>query len=263
MAVDALMHGGARPGPGPIPGSIVAGDPARAVASAALRDGLVIVADAASQFAPAAIGSHPNGVLIDLAAGRGTKTLLLQTHAAAAGAPADIYAVDIHPFKTAVLEDRMRSLEIPGVTALTGDSTRPETILALPPAGSADAVLVDAPCSGLGTLRRRPEMRWRVSPADIGPLAALGTELLRAAASLVRPGGVVVYSTCTVTRAENADVVEGFLGSEEGSGFRLRRLDAVVPEQWRDFVTVEGWFQSLPATDGPDGHFVATLERVR
>lgn len=263
MAVDALLHEGAQPGPGPIPGSIVCGDPARAVASSALRDGIVIVADAAAQLAPAAIGSHPNGVVVDLAAGRGTKTALLQIHAAAAGATAHVYAVDIHSFKTAVLQDRMRALEVPDVTALTGDATRPESIAGLPPAGGADAVLVDAPCSGLGTLRRHPEMRWRVAEADIARLAALGAGLLHTAASLVRPGGVVVYSTCTFTRTENADAVQGFLGSEEGSGFRLRRLDPVVPEGWRDFVAPEGWFQSLPAPGGPDGHFVAALERVR
>src|SRR4029078_5376870 len=74
-----------------------------------------------------------------------------------------------------------------------------------------DAVLVDAPCSGLGTLRQHPEIRWRRQPADVAALAALQTRLLAAASSHVRPGGTLVYATCTISRAENDAVVDAFL----------------------------------------------------
>ena len=93
-------------------------------------------------------------------------------------------------------------------------------------------------------------------------LGALGSRLLGEAARLVRRGGFVVYSTCTVAERENADVVRAFLGSEAGSAFRVDSVAGQVPEAWRQFVTDEGFFRSLPLVDGPDGHFAARLVRV-
>lgn len=261
-AVARLEREGAEPRAGPVPGCIRCGAPAAAVRSGAVRDGDVIVADAAAQVAPLALGAHPGGVVVDIASGRGTKTALIQALANSAGAPADVYAVDVHPFKARVLAERMGKLQIPQVSALCGDAADLGSVRGLPGPGTADAVLVDAPCTGLGTLRRRPELRWRVEPADVRELAAVGSRLLAAAGRLVRHGGLVVYSTCTLTRSENDDVVSGFLGSEAGVGYRLRRLDSVVPEGWRDAVAPQGWFQSLPAAGGPDGHFVAAIERL-
>jgi 16S rRNA (cytosine967-C5)-methyltransferase len=124
-----------------------------------------------------------------------------------------------------------------------------------------DAAFVDAPCSGLGTLRRHPEKRWRIAPSDLTDLGVLGLELLASAASLVRPGGIVVYSTCTVARKENAEVVESFLANELGKEFHIESLDEAVPGEWRRFVTAEGYFSSFPVSGGPDGHFAARLVR--
>jgi 16S rRNA (cytosine967-C5)-methyltransferase len=135
------------------------------------------------------------------------------------------------------------------------------SVAGLPRACEADAVLLDAPCSGLGTLRRRPEKRWRLLPQEIDALAGLQAVLLSQGASLVRPGGVVVYSTCSLARAENHDVVAAFLGSEDGDGFATRDIRDEVPEEWRRWIGPEGWFQSAPETGGPDGHFVAAFVR--
>jgi 16S rRNA (cytosine967-C5)-methyltransferase len=90
-------------------------------------------------------------------------------------------------------------------------------------------------------------------------MAALGRRLLEASALLVKPGGFVVYSTCTVTRAENQAVIEGFLTGS--GGFRIDDLGDDLPAEWRGFVTGEGTFQSLPEPGGPDGHFAARLVR--
>jgi 16S rRNA (cytosine967-C5)-methyltransferase len=122
--------------------------------------------------------------------------------------------------------------------------------------------MLDVPCSGLGSLRRRPEKRWRVTPEDIERLAKLQSAMLAGSASLVRVGGRVVYSTCTVSRAENQDIVSAFL-ERAGGAFRTADMAAIVPEGWRGDITDEGWFQSTPRVGGPDGHFVAMLERVR
>lgn len=260
--VERLRREGAEPSAGPLASSIACGDPSAAVRSGAVRDGHAIVVDAAAQVAPLALGAHPGGLVIDMAAGRGTKSVLIQAMSLAAGAAATIYAIDIHPFKTRVLAERMGRLAVPGVVSLQGDATDTTSVKGLPSGLVADAVLVDAPCTGLGTLRRHPEKRWRIDPSDGPRLASLGGRLLAEACRLVRPGGVVVYSTCSVSRVENGDVVTSFLEGASGSDFRVRRLDGAVPDGWRGAVTAEGWFQSLPSEGGPDGHFVAALERI-
>jgi 16S rRNA (cytosine967-C5)-methyltransferase len=261
-ATEALEREGAEPLPGPLPGSLVAGRPAAAVRSSAVHEGLVLITDAAAQLAARVIAPRPGSACVDLTAGRGTKTAELQAAAVEAGGEARLFAVDLHSFKTDVLRSRLEALRVPGVTALAGDATEVAAIVGLPAEGRADTVLLDAPCSGLGSLRRHPEARWRVTPERVEELAALQTVLLEQAASLVRPGGVVVYSTCTVLRRENDDVVRGFLEGDRGSAFRVRPLDGTVPESWSGYISEEGFFQSLPALGGPDGHFVAALERT-
>jgi 16S rRNA (cytosine967-C5)-methyltransferase len=262
-ALDALTADGADPVEYLLPGCVEARTPASAVRGEAVRRHLLEITDASAQVVALAVGGHPGGVVIDLAAGRGTKTAQLQALSVAAGGPADLFAVDIHPFKSDVLRGRMKTLGIPGVRVLTGDALDVECIGGLPAAGTADAVLLDAPCSGLGTLRRHPEKRWRVTLESIADLASLQARLLEQAASLVRVGGVVVYSTCTVACAENDDVVAGFLDSEAGEGFATRTPVAELPESLREWIGPKGWFQSQPRAGGPDGHFVAGLVRVR
>jgi len=257
-----LEEEGAEPVAAEPPGCIEAGRPAAAVRSEAVASGRCLVADAAAQLAPRIVGAHPGGLVVDLAAGRGTKTAQLQALAVDAGSPADLVALDVHGFKTDVLEKRMARLGVPGVRTFVVDATDPHALEDVLAAGSADAVLVDAPCSGLGTLRRRAEKRWRVGEADLAALSVLQGNLLRTAAALVRPGGVVVYSTCSVARCENHDVVAAFLASEPGSSFVVRDISSAVPAAWRHRIGPEGHFQSAPEPGGPDGHFVAALERV-
>jgi 16S rRNA (cytosine967-C5)-methyltransferase len=260
-ATDALLIDGAAPYPGPLPDCLVAGDAHAAVRGAAIARGLVLVTDAAAQVAPLAAAASA-GTVVDVAAGRGTKTAQIQAACVAAGAPATVYALDIHEFKAHVLTRRMSDLEVPDIVTVVGDATDIASVEGLPALGTADAVLLDAPCSGLGSLRRRPEKRWRVTEADIARLSELQLAMLRESARLVRVGGRVVYSTCTITRAENRGVVEAFLAAEDGA-FEPGVLPDVVVERWGSAVTPEGWFQSVPASGGPDGHFVAVLERVK
>jgi 16S rRNA (cytosine967-C5)-methyltransferase len=259
-AVAQLDADGADPAEGPLPGSLVARRPAGAVQGIAVATDLVLITDAAAQLAPHALAPAPGSTIVDVAAGRGTKTAELQALAVAAGAPAHVIAIDVHAFKADVLARRMAALGVPDVTALAGDATQPWAVAGLPGEGQADAVLLDAPCTGTGALRRHPEKRWRITPADVAQLAALQGEMLAQAAWLVRPGGVVVYSTCSILREENDDVVAGFLAEGRGASFRVRSVAASVPAAWSEFVTPQGFFQSLPAEGGPDGHFVAVLQ---
>jgi 16S rRNA (cytosine967-C5)-methyltransferase len=261
-AREVLRSDGARPRPGVLPGSIEVGEAGAAVRGQALQRGLVLAVDACAQLVVGFVGARPGERIVEVGAGRGTKTVLLQAAAVAAGGPAELYAVDSHEFKARLLAERLIRYGVPGVRVLVGDATHFSAIEGAPDPGSIDAVLVDAPCSGLGTLRRHPEKRWRVGQADIDALAVLGSRLLGEAARLVRRGGFVVYSTCTVAERENADVVRAFLGSEAGSAFRVDSVAGQVPDVWRSFVTDEGFFRSLPLIDGPDGHFAARLVRV-
>jgi 16S rRNA (cytosine967-C5)-methyltransferase len=260
--MDALVADGAQPVADEPPGCIRAGNAQAAVRGDAVRSGMAFVTDAAAQLAARVVGPHPAGIVVDLAAGRGTKTAQIQALSVAAGAPCTLYALDIHPFKRDVLRRRMDDLGVPGVVAIVGDATDIASVEGLPPRGTVDAVLVDAPCSGLGALRRRPEKRWRVTPEDVYRLSLLQREMLDQAATLVSVGGVVVYSTCTVSRRENADVVGAFLADHAGE-FETADLSEAVPSTWRGDIGPEGYFQSTPRVDGPDGHFVALLRRVR
>ena len=134
--------------------------------------------------------------------------------------------------------------------------------------GRYDVVLLDAPCSGLGTLASRPDLRWRRRAGDVARLAGLQRRLLAAAAELVAPGGVLTYSVCTLTRAETLDVVERFVGQRptdgaDGSAGATWSLDDLGAGYPRYRHPANGAFvQTLPSRDDTTGFFVARLRRV-
>ena len=119
----------------------------------------------------------------------------------------------------------------------------------------ADRVLVDAPCSGLGVLRRKPDARWNKTAEEIDALPALQLEILTSAAKAVKAGGVLVYSTCTIEPQENQEVVKAFLA--ENPEFTLEKTGAFLPGKKRD----EQMIQLYPQVDGTDGFFIARMRR--
>jgi len=184
---------------------------------------------------------------LDLCAGPGGKAALLDALATRAGAT--LVANERQPH-------RARLVRAGGVArVVAADGTRPPFR-----PGSFDRVLVDAPCSGLGALRRRPEARWRRRPEDIAELVPLQRELLRAALDLVRPGGVVVYATCSPVLAETRDVVADVLAEdptvslEPVGGHAGRVPDAAGP--------MPGTVQLWPHRHGTDAMFLAQLRRA-
>jgi 16S rRNA (cytosine967-C5)-methyltransferase len=125
---------------------------------------------------------------------------------------------------------------------------------------SADYVLVDAPCSGLGVLRRRPDARWRKEPEQIAELVKLQAEILESASRCVRKDGVLVYSTCTITREENLGQVEGFLDGHPE--FALDDLTPLLPGCLdADGTMARGYLQLLPHRHGTDGFFIARMRK--
>jgi len=121
-------------------------------------------------------------------------------------------------------------------------------------------VLVDAPCSGLGALRRNPDARWRVGPGDPARLAAVQLAIVKSAAATLRPGGVLVYSTCTLLPDENEAVVQAFLDYSED--YTRASVD-VLPPEVRPVIGRDGWLRCLPHLHDTDGFFAARLERRR
>lgn len=232
------------------------------VPSAAFRGAMPVTGwfpmDAAAQMAPLACAPRPGEQVLDVGAGRGNKTLCLQAVAERAGGPAEITALDIHSGKVSALRSRLDESHVPGVTVMTGDA---EHLVEVFGGAAFDAVLLDAPCSGLGTLRRYPEKRWRLAPEMPTRMAELQSTLLASASRVVKPGGRVVYSTCSVAREENDLVVEAFLSGRDGHRFTVEPLGEIIPSEWGLFRDARGCFRSWPTSGGPDGHYVAVLRR--
>jgi 16S rRNA (cytosine967-C5)-methyltransferase len=175
----------------------------------------------------------PGDRVLDLCAAPGGKT----THLAALIEDrGEVVAVERHPGRAGALERTRARMRASCVRVEVADATVNRTD------GPYDRVLVDPPCSGLGTLQSRPDLCWRTRPEAIGELAALQARILAAGAQALRPGGLLVYSVCTISRAEGEDLVDGFL-LEHG-----------------DF-TAERRVQLLPHRDGTDGFFIARIRR--
>jgi 16S rRNA (cytosine967-C5)-methyltransferase len=219
-----------------------AGDTA---ALAAVREGRATPQDEASQAVVTLVDAQPGDRVLDVAAAPGGKATALGEHVG----DGLVVALDIHPGRLRLVGDAARRLDLPPVRPVLADGRH----LPVPPA-RMDRVLVDAPCSGLGVLRRRPEARWRVGEPS-AELVDLQTALVLAAAPAVRPGGRLVYSVCTLTAAETTGVAARVLDTL-GDDFEV--LD-VAPAPWRP------WGPGalvLPHDAGTDGMFVLALRRV-
>lgn len=202
------------------------------------------VQDRASQWVATFVDAQPGERVADLCAAPGGKaTLMAKTGAV-------VTAADVHVGRAGLIARNVARLNMTNVMTLVADGRRPPHRDA-----TFDRVLVDAPCSGLGVLRRRPDARWHVKPEDVDALAMLQRELLAAAADLVRPGGLVVYAVCTLTRAETTAM-------DEWLAVERQELVAVgAPgEPWEP---AGRGARLLPQAAGTDGMFLLGLRRRR
>jgi 16S rRNA (cytosine967-C5)-methyltransferase len=161
-----------------------------------------------------------------------------------------VVAVEKHTGRSDALRRTAERMGAACVEVVTGDA-------ADPPAGPYDRVLVDPPCSDLGTLAARPDVRWRKDAETPNALAATQARILDAAANALRPGGILVYSTCTISPRENELLIGAFL--ERRDDFAVDELPSDLPV-W-DHPSVPGFLQTLPHRDGTDGFFIARLRR--
>lgn len=182
---------------------------AKVTATALYRDGLIDIQDEAAQIASLLATPEHGGLVVDLCAGAGGKSL---TMSAACDAPLTIKAFDIDARRLDELSARAERAEAANITAtLLPESGEARAALLAPYIGKADVVVVDAPCSGSGTWRRNPELRWRLTPERLAALTGLQARLIREGAGLVKPGGRLIYMTCSLLRQEDEDIVKGFL----------------------------------------------------
>jgi 16S rRNA (cytosine967-C5)-methyltransferase len=172
-----------------------------------------------------------------------------------AGPAGWVLAVDRHFGRLRRLQRNAVRVGADQVTALNADMARGRAPLGV----KFEQVLVDAPCSGTGTLRRHPEIRWRLEPRDLKRLARRQVQLLAAAADLVTRGGSLVYSVCSLEPEEGARVVDAFLDS--ASEFLVADPREALPAPARDLVDSRGFLRTAPSTGGLDGFFAARLHR--
>jgi 16S rRNA (cytosine967-C5)-methyltransferase len=224
----------------------IAGEAGNLSGSPLFESGAFEFQDEAAQIAAHLCGARPGMRILDLAAGAGGKSLAF---AAAMANRGEIVACDVRGAALAELEKRAGRAGVTIIRTVLLEQARPQ--------GAFDAVFLDAPCSGTGTWRRQPELRWRLTPARLAELTDLQDRLLDQAAGSVRPGGRLFYATCSILPVENQDRVEAFQARHPGfTGLNLAENWGPNPPPG-----LAQDFRASPATTGTDGFFCAGLRR--
>ncbi|MBF2029618.1 MAG: 16S rRNA (cytosine(967)-C(5))-methyltransferase [Oscillatoriales cyanobacterium C42_A2020_001] len=213
------------------------------------QEGWWMVQDCSAQLVSHLLDPQPGEIVIDACAAPGGKT----THIAELmNDTGTIWACDKTPSRLKKLQQNCDRLQLHSIRIYVGDSRTLSQFHQ-----QADRVLVDAPCSGLGTLHRHADARWRQTPNSIAELTPLQTGLLAQAASWVKPGGVLVYATCTLHPAENEHVIRQFLATHPAWKLVAPDASSVAIA----FTTADGWVKVLPHQHSMDGFFMARLEQ--
>jgi len=217
-----------------------------------LKEGLYMIQDEASQLVTWILDPKPGEKILDACAAPGTKTTHIAQRMKNEG---EIVANDLAYEKLNRIDDNCQRLGVKIVKPRRGDAAQ---AFPFPRGTKFDRVLADVPCSGFGTLRKNPDLKWKRRDRDIPRLSGLQSTILENISSYLREGGALVYSTCTVFREENEEVIEGFLGRH--SEFRLDRMEHVLPERFHPLIE-KGYLKTFPPREGMDGFFAARLIR--
>ena len=217
------------------------------------KEGAIEVQDEGSQVLAQLLGARRGEMVVDFCAGAGGKTLAIGAIMRSTGR---LYAFDVSEKRLTKLKPRLARSGLSNVHPVVIAHERDAKVKRL--AGKIDRVLVDAPCSGMGTLRRNPDVKWRQQPEGIAELTEKQASILDGAARLVKFGGRLVYATCSLLDEENEGIVQGFLASHPD--FELVPMHKVLAEQ-RIPLEMGDYLKMLPHKHGTDGFFAAVLER--
>ena len=219
------------------------------------KDGSIEVQDEGSQLLAQVLGAKRGEMVVDFCAGAGGKTLALGASMRNTGR---LYAFDVSEKRLTKLKPRLARSGLSNVHPVLIAHENDAKVKRL--AGKIDRVLVDSPCSGLGTLRRNPDVKWRQLPESIVELNAKQISILSGAARLVKPGGRLVYATCSILDEENEGIVTQFLSTHED--FELLPMSDVLAEQKIELEMTD-YLKLAPHTHQTDGFFAAVLERKK
>lgn len=216
------------------------------------RDGQISVQDESSMLVGRAVGPASGMRVLDCCAAPGGKTAHMAELMEDRG---EIIANDLHEHKRKLISAQAERLGLDSIHTITGDAL--DLVQKYAP-GSFDRILLDAPCSGLGVIRRKPDLKWTKTPGDIGEIAGLQRKLLDSVSSLLRIGGILVYSTCTIDPEENEGTVRHFLETHPGFG-----LPEKSSAEWDKLDSAaEGvGVQILPQDYNSDGFYISRLQR--
>ncbi len=212
------------------------------------RDGLYTVQDEAAMLVSEILDPSPGETVVDLCSAPGGKTTHIAQLMLNQG---KIFAFDIYEHRLELVRNAAARMGVEIIETRVGDAAQPNESMK----GLCDKVLVDAPCSGLGVIRRKPEIKWKRNPGDIDELSELQKRILYTASSYVKPGGRLVYSTCTISRKENEEVVQDFI---------KKHRNFEIDTGWKKRLRISGddkYVYLFPNVQGTDGFFIASLIR--
>lgn len=218
----------------------------------AFKSGLFQVQDESSMLVSKVLDPQPGETIIDVCCAPGGKTTHIAQLMKNTGC---IYGWDIHPHKIELVRTAAQRLGIEILQLEARDATAANDALL----NKADRVLVDAPCTGMGIIRRKPDIKWNKANEDLKSITEIQRKIIDTASKYVKPGGTLVYSTCTIQDEENINLVKAFL--EEHSDFELVSIEGTVPTGLQKDTVSQGYLQLYPNVDGTDGFFISKLKR--
>lgn len=216
-------------------------------------DGLFHIQDISSQLICRLVEPKPNEIILDLCAAPGGKTFTLAQQLNQTG---QIIALDIHPGRLKLLHNTAMKLGLNNIQTYCHDATKNLSDIITKP---VDKILIDAPCSGLGVLRRKPDARWNKSPENIPKLLELQNKLLYNSIHYLKNNGIVVYSTCTLNKEENENQIQLFLS--HNPEFHRIPANKYLSKSAQKMVTKSGYLSTLPHRDNTDGIFGSCLQK--
>ena len=241
--------------PGPwFPGCLILTDVSSVERLEAFRKGWIQIQDVSSQAvgAAAAAGLAPGSLVLDVCAAPGGKTMDAADRLMGTGR---VVACDLTERKVGLIRENLKRAGFQNVETQIHDAA----VFEKKWEGTADLVIADLPCSGLGVIGRKPDIRYRISPEDIGKLQELQRQILSAVSRYVKPGGRLIYSTCTMTREENEENVRWI---QEKLPFHPVSLEGLLPEERCLETAAKGYIQLLPGVHPCDGFFLSQFRRI-